>query len=427
MLERPTPSAPPPAGEELPKEIHLGRQPIMNWDHGIVAYELLFRAGAASNRADVLNPTQATAQVISHAFGELGIGGALGNNECFINLGKAMLMSDLIELLPKDRVVLEILEDVTMDAQLVARCRELRDQGFRLALDDFVYTPAYEPLLEFVEIVKVDLTLLSLDQVIDMPQRLPIGMRLLAEKVETHVEFEICLNNGYELFQGYYFARPQIISGRRNDAKRTSILRLIGLLASDAETKDLTKVFQQEPALCYNLFRLVNSVAMGAQTALTNIAEAITALGRRQLQRWLQLLLLAEAAGMSGQNPILNTAANRGRLMDTLARHLDIGDIRLHDMAFTTGLFSLLDAMLETTMVEALDEVNIHGDTRAALLHRAGRLGLLLRLCEALETADFVVAEILSQELGIESMALARMQVEAMRWSTSLGQAIAAQ
>lgn len=403
-------------------EIRLGRQPIMDRQHRVVAYELLFRA---TGDGLPVSATQATAQVISHAFGDLGIGGALGESECYINLGKALLLSDLIELLPKERVVLEILEDVVPDAQLAARCRELRELGFRLALDDFVYAPEYEVLFDYVDIIKVDLLNQDLDAVVAMRRRLPGSLKLLAEKVENHMDYEICLNNGYELFQGFYFARPHVLRGRRHDPRRESILRLIGLLASDAETSDLARVFKQEAALCYKLVRLVNSVGIGARGPIGGITEAITLLGRKQLQRWLQILLFAETAGMRDHNPILETAAQRGKLMDGLARRLRPEAGEFHDLAFMTGLFSLLDALLELSLADALDDVRIQGEARRAILRREGPLGLALRLCEALEAGEFNLAGSLAEQLGIRDGELAPLQVAAMRWSGDLGRAMA--
>lgn len=418
MNPRPKPSS--AAGQ-----IHLGRQPILDRAQRVVAYELLFRSGREHNQADVTNTTQATAEVISHAFSDLGIGSILGNSECFINLGKGLLMSELVELLPKARVVLEILEDVVPDAALVARCRQLRDQGFRLALDDYAQAPQFAPLLDVVDLVKVDLMSLDLDRVVDMRRQLPEHIRILAEKVESHMDFEICLNNGYDLFQGYFFARPHIVSARRNDPKRSSILRLIGLLAADAETEDLVRVFKQEATLCYKLFGLVNAVGNSGPVQINGITDAITHLGRRQLQRWLQILLFAQATGMDPGNPVLQTAAQRGKLLDGLARHTAPQDRAFQDRAFMTGLFSLLDVLLEMNADEALNMLHIHGEARAAILHREGNLGEALRLCEALEQGDFLVVKALVDAMGIDGQEMIRLQVASMRWADTLGQGLA--
>lgn len=205
----------------------------------------------------------------------------------------------MLEILPTDKIVLEVLETVEVTPQIVARCTELKARGFTLALDDFVnYEDKWKPLLDLIEIVKVDLPPLSQEQLVKVTAQLKRWpLTLLAEKVDSREQADFCHKLGYHLFQGYYFAKPAIIAGKKLGHSQLAMIRLLGLVMDDAETMQLEAVFKHEPGLAVNLLRLTNSVATGVRTKVTSLRHAITVLGRRQLQRWLQLLLYTNPTG----------------------------------------------------------------------------------------------------------------------------------
>ncbi|MDO9244014.1 MAG: EAL domain-containing protein, partial [Rhodocyclaceae bacterium] len=233
------------------EEIFIGRQPILDRSQQLVAYELLFRSGSKHNSANIEDNLGATASVINHAFAELGIEQALGPYKGFINCDESLLLSDMIEILPADKIVLEVLETVEVTPQIIERCSGLKARGFTLALDDFVhFEDKWKPLLGLIEIVKVDLNALSQEQlgtVTDALKRWPLT--LLAEKVESREQAEHCHQLGYHLFQGYYFAKPAIIAGKKLGHSQLTLMRLLGLVLEDAETPMLEGVFKQEPGL----------------------------------------------------------------------------------------------------------------------------------------------------------------------------------
>jgi EAL and modified HD-GYP domain-containing signal transduction protein len=195
-------------------EIFVARQPVLDRERNLIAYELLFRSSEGNAETASASAQAATAGVVSRAFGDVGIDTVVGGAKAFINVDGASLMSDLIERLPADRVVIELLETISVDRSIVRRCRDLRAKGYRLALDDFMrYGPEYEPLLDLVDIVKVDV--LSLDQasLSELVALLkPWRRTLLAEKVESLQHARDCLALGFELFQGYYFGRPALVA-----------------------------------------------------------------------------------------------------------------------------------------------------------------------------------------------------------------------
>ncbi len=400
-------------------EVFIGCQPILDRRQQLLAYELLFRS-SETNCALVQDNLQATAQVIVTAFSEVGIGSALGHSRCFINVDECLLLSDLVELLPADRVTLELLESVPPSQVVVDRCRELRQRGFRFALDDFIYHPSHKPLIDVVDLIKLDLGQLKnakLAQAVDQLKCRPLI--LLAEKVESHRAFAQCLALGFGLFQGYYFARPHLLVSKRIDPAMASILTALKLLAHEAETDCLEQTLKRDPILCASLLRLVNSVGVGRHAHPTSIRQAITVLGRRQLQRWLQLLLYAKPGSEFVASPLLSLAATRGKWMELLFSILSDGEDTFTDLAFMTGIFSLLDALFDVAMEDVVFSLDLTGELKAALLVRDGVLGAVLSLVERWEYGDFEQAAELAVPLQLTGVQMAQTQAEALRWSSN--------
>jgi c-di-GMP-related signal transduction protein len=398
------------------QELFLGRQPILDRSQSIAAYELLFRSGhfeGATFEDDVF----ASTTVINHAFTELGVEAVLGKHPGFINLSAALLMSDVIELLPRGKVVLEILETVKVSDALINRCSELKARGYVLALDDFVgHEREFTPLLDLVDIVKVDVHRLTPQALESVTRRLQqVNRRLLAEKVDSREQADRCLELGYELFQGYYFARPSVITGRRLSRAEDALTRLLRqLLGGEKEGTDA--VLQEHPELHDTLSQLAQLVTAG---------DAFGAPTVRRPQRWLPLLLymVSGAPGAAVPSPLLILAATRGKLMELLARALRPGDREFQERAFLTGTLSLVNALLAAPLSEILGPLPVAEDVRAALLTRDGELGALLALVEALEVSDLAVIErALDNVNGLDHGRVIGLQVEAMRWADTIAE-----
>jgi EAL and modified HD-GYP domain-containing signal transduction protein len=409
------------------EEIFIGRQPILDRQQQLFAYELLFRSGR-KNQANVHFDLAASASVISHAFGDLGIEQALGPYKGFLNCDEALLLSDNLEILPPGKIVLEILETVDITPIIVERCRELKARGFTLALDDFVnFEDKYRPLLDVVAIVKVDLMPLdaaALGRTTQALKRWPL--HLLAEKVDSREQAQHCHDLGYAYFQGYYFAKPVIIAGRKLTQSQLALLQLLGLVLDDAESTELERLLKKEPGMTMNLMRLTNSVATGVPTHVTSLRHAITVLGRRQLQRWLQLLLYTNPSGDRTPSPLLLLAATRGRLMELLTARLYPDQHETLDRAFMTGILSLMPALMGVAMEELLQGLNVVADVQRALILHEGSLGTLLELTEALEASDAIACGHLIDRLtGIDYAMVNACLTQALGWSASIAQASA--
>lgn len=406
-------------------DIFLGRQPILDRKQRVVAYELLFRVGNTSG-VTVIDDMQATASVIHHAFSEMGIQAVLGTQLGFINISAEMLLSDMVELLPKARVVLELLETIKVDDAVIERCRALKQQGFTLALDDFMFNERHRPLLALVDIVKVDLLQRSQDELrsaVEQLRQWPV--KLLAEKVDSAEQAAYCLSLGFDLFQGYYFARPSVLTAKRAGPSQLALIQLLGLVLKDADTQHIEMVFKQHPNLTYNLMRLVNSVASGVHCSITSVAQAIMVLGRTQLQRWLQLLLFTLQSDSPYPSPLLLLAATRGKMMELLSAKQQ-RNAEYCDEAFMAGILSLIDSLIDKPLADIVSELNLGKRLAGALLHREGELGALLQLVECVEQADLNQAQVLLAQTETLSLSdLTAAEIEAMSWTNQVAEAAA--
>jgi EAL and modified HD-GYP domain-containing signal transduction protein len=369
-------------------EFFLARQPILGRDQKLVAFELLFRAAPEHEDAQLTDYAAATAAVISHA-SQLGMKQVVGEQTAFVNVDEVVLMSDFVRFLPPDQVILEILETVRPTAALLARIRELKELGFKFALDDVIgHSEQVSKLRNLVDVIKIDLQGVSRDELVDLVRTLRgPHQKLLAEKVETIEEFQLCLELGFEFFQGYYFARPAILSGRKITPSELVLLRLLDLIHAHADNDAIEAAVKRDALLSLNLLRLVNGHLEGTGTPrVESIAQALAQLGRSQLERWVQILLYSGPEGHVELNsPLLQMATTRGRLLELMTLTLRPGDVAAANTAFTVGIMSLMDALFGVPMREILDKVDLSRDVRAALLERDGDYGAMLSIAESLE------------------------------------------
>ena len=409
-------------------QLFLGRQPILGREQQLFAYELFFRDGliATDNRAEILDPTHATATVIANAFAELSNNDVLGPYRAFINVGLDILFGDLIEALPQHLVALEILESVKPTPEVLARCQQLHDLGFMLAVDDVIeVNESSRPLLALADIIKVDIQNMEADRLRAVVEQLkPFGKKLLAEKVETAEQLSLCQSLGFDLFQGYFFAKPTLIVGKKLNPSQLVLVRLLGLVFEDADTTAIEAAFKTEPGLTVNMLRLTNSVACGLSINITSLRHAITILGRRQLQRWLQLLIFTTPkGGTQGVNPLLQLAATRGRVMELLAERVVPRNREFADHSFMVGIMSLMPTLLGIQMADILGQLPVALRVKQALMDYAGQHGLMLRLVEATEQSDpGALEEPLSHLSAINADFLGACLTQGLAWANGLWQ-----
>jgi EAL and modified HD-GYP domain-containing signal transduction protein len=404
-------------------EIYLARQPILDREERLVAYELLFRGGHIEH-AEVTEDLHASSTVVHNTLTGMGIESVLGRARGFVNVDAAFLLSDFVDLLEPERIVLEILESVRPTDEVIARMVELRAHGFQLALDDFVgFVPGVERQLANVDIVKIDLLRIEPVNLPEIVRRLKFRpVKLLAEKVESREQFSRTRDMGFDLFQGYHFARPQLLTARQHPhPDKMRLLRLLALIMGDADVNRLEAEFKRHPMLTYNLLRMVNSAAMGLRRRIDSLRHALVLIGRRSLQSWMQLTLYTSGSRTGGPTPLLQMAAVRGKLMESLMRCDPLAHQADFDAAFLTGILSLLDALLEMPHEAILGELFVDDKVKQALIGRTGRLGQLLSLAELVELDDPIALErALSQLPSVDPAALMRVQLEAFAWANAV-------
>jgi len=399
----------------------IGRQPILDREERVWGYELLFRSPDDSGMPDA---TRATADVILGTLSGMGLETLLAGKRGFVNVGRELLHSDALLLLPPQWMVIELLESIEPDESLLARCRALRGAGFALALDDHRYDARFEPIYPWVDLVKVDLTLLP-------PQELAAEVRqlqawqpqLVAEKVETAEQFRTCHDLGFDYFQGYHFARPALVERKKLPEGGSAMLRLMGLLQEDADTAKVEAAFRQSPGLTYRLLVLVNSVAVGSRERIRSVRQAITLLGRRQLRRWVQLALFSADSPHGLDDPLLDAAAVRASFLEELCRlHPRLrGAADAPELGFLVGILSLLGAVYAVDMEEVVGQLRLADAAAAALLHREGTLGELLLLAERLERQELGPAFEQLGAMGISRARALEAQASAFAWRGPTG------
>lgn len=425
---RPAEGAPDAAAQPQAAQpfVYLGRQPIIDRHGALNAYELLFRGGA-HNRADIDDDKLATAQVMTRTIGQLGVPAVLGRHYGYVNISRELLFDDIVHLLPPSRFVLEVLEHVKFDAAVLERLAQLRRAGYRIAFDDV--SALDENLLRALpcaDIVKVDLMQTPRAALPELVRALAAhGKTLIAEKVETSEDFELASSLGFELFQGYFFARPQVLRAPRVRASRLALVRLLALVAHDVGTAELERELRSHPGVVVQLLRLVNSSAYAPGRPISSLREAVLAAGTRQIARWAQLLLYASGRDLPwGSDPLVQLAGTRSHFMELAARSLNPHNPDFADAAFMTGIFSLVHVLVGSTPAHTLDGLGLAREISAAVDGNRGELGTLLRIAMAAERGDHDGAQQLAHEAGgifdgLTPMVLAELNLWAGAWFTA--------
>jgi EAL and modified HD-GYP domain-containing signal transduction protein len=410
------------------QDIYLARQPIVDVGQNLVGYELLFRS-APIDTADHDDSVLATSTVIANVFGEMGLGEVIGNVDGYLNVDGEFLFSDLVESLPPERIVLELLEKRALDQPAEQRCRELRKRGYRIALDGFVGNlDERDSLLPEVDMVKIDFQAIDpllVPMIVSMVRKHKV--RIVAEKVETPAQFEQARKLGIDLFQGFHFARPELLSAKRAKPAKLALLRMLALAMGDAEVREIEEEFKRHPNLAVNLLRLVNSAAAGLRQPVSSLRHALVMMGRKQLRVWLQLMLYTADRGSGGNaSPLLQLAAVRGKLMEIMVSRRSVNAPDGPELAFITGILSLMDVLLEMPHAEILKEMPLPSPVASALVQREGEYAELLTLAEGLERDDRAAVARSLKRLGhIEPAQIAGMQREAFLWAHELTAAAA--
>lgn len=397
----------------------LARQPIVDSHHRLYGYELLFRHSEHAQSAQIKDGVDAGIQVIANALCDMGTEWLLKGKLAFINMDASMLLSAFTGLLPPDKVIIDILDSVEANPDLLRRLEELKGAGFRFALDNYHGQPHADALLPFASYIKLDVLHRGESEIAEAIRKVrAYPVILVAEKVETIEQYQRCVKAGFDYFQGYYFAHPETLAAKVINPAQATVLQLMDKVRSDASLQEIELLFKKDVALTFKLLRYINSAGFGLSCEVQSIRHAVAILGMKPLYRWLTLLL-ATASGGPTSSVLTRTAIIRGRLCELLGKYnLTKSD---QENLFITGVFSLLEAMMETPMDTILERLVLPESIYDALLTRGGMYGPILALAEACESNDRQRLEDLTFALMLTPEQVTEAHLQAIAWAEQLG------
>jgi len=376
-------------GESL--DLLLARQPVFNKSQDVVAYLLLYR-NDDEQAPKTINDHLATSSVILNTYASICEDGEVRSLPCYIKLTDQTLMADNFPDLPKESFILEILGHSKITPEFVERVRVLNQQGYRIALSDYRPHPKYEPLLNLIHILKIDIQKTGIDQLPEIVKDLrPYHLELLADKVETQNEFRKCHELGFALFQGYFLSKPEPVKGKKLGSSKVLLLQMmVELQSPQATAQSVEQLVINDPLLTYRILRVVNSAAFSLQREIESLSHAISLLGFEQIRKWVSLFLVTDT--QEKPEELTRSMLVRGRMCELLAEMLG-RDQPINN--FITGLFSKLDVLLDMEMPELLEQVPLQAEVKAALLTNEGQLGQILDQVCHYERGDFEDLELL--------------------------------
>lgn len=394
---------------------YAARQPILDRNKQLFGYELLFRDGV-ENAFPNIDGDEATSKMIEGSQFAFGLDDFLGDKPGFINFTLETLEKKYPSMLPKEQVVVEILETIQPGKRLLAECQELKEQGYTLALDDYIHKNVWRHFYPYIDIIKIDFRSTSKEQIEEIKLALTHfpHIKLLAEKVETNEEFQQAMSQGFSYFQGYFFSRPEMMQTR---ALSPSQLALAELLYETSKAEfDLVRiadVFKRDVTLSYKLLRYSNSTIFKRRAEIETIKHALVVLGQVELKKFLSLLFTAQ---ISTDKPaeLMRLAMTRANFAESLA---SIGQQVDLEKAFLTGMMSLMDAILDEPIESVMEKLPLASEIKEALIQNTGVLARYIELIKCYETANWQLAAALTNTLKLDVDKVPDAYHHAVQWA----------
>lgn len=394
---------------------YAARQPILDRNKELFGYELLFRDGV-DNAFPNIDGDEATSKMIEGSQFAFGLDDFLGDKPGFINFTLETLIKKYPSMLPKEQVVVEILETIQPGKRLLAECQELKEQGYTLALDDYEHRNVWRHFYPYIDIIKIDFRSTDYQQIEEIKQAIAAfpHIKLLAEKVETNAEFQQALEQGFSYFQGYFFSRPEMMQTRALSPSQMALAELLYETSkADMDLARITEVFKRDLTLSYKLLRYSNSAIFKRRSEIETIKHALVVLGQAELKKFLSLLFTAQ---ISSDKPaeLMRLAMTRANFAEGLA---SIGrDITL-EKAFLTGMMSLMDAILDEPIESVMEKLPLANDIKDALIHKTGILAEYLKLIQCYEVADWQKANEIITLLKLDASRIPDAYHQAVQWA----------
>jgi EAL and modified HD-GYP domain-containing signal transduction protein len=402
--------------------IYIATQPIFDSHMNVVAYEILYR-NSEENVYSATNADVASSSVVVNTFNTIGIEELTGGRPAFINFTRKLILDEVASIFPNDKLVIEIIEDVEIDEEVIAKVQELKDQGYQICLDNFEVGERYERLIPLANYVKVDFYSHSPEEIKQIIDYIDGRAQILAVKVETMEEFEDAVNQEFDFFQGYFFSKPIMHTSKDIAPFKLNYLQLIKKV-NEAEINfdDVSDIISRDTTLSYKLLMLVNSVTFSMRREITNIRQAVVVLGQQGLKKWITLLALK---GMSEDKPLelVRLSLIRAKFAEELAK---IYAPKNEGEYFLLGLLSAIDAMMDRPMEEVLESINIADDMKLALVKKEGPYADLLKVIFAYEIADEELLTEKIEELNISRDKVFEFYLGSCHWYNEIMESIKA-
>lgn len=397
---------------------YIARQPILNLNKETVAFELLFRDGE-SNSYPGISPEKATSKLIVENQLTLGIEEITGDIPAFINFHDDAIIQQAPAFLDPKRIVVEILEDVNISDKLLSACDSLKTKGYTLALDDYDFDPKWDVFLPYVDIIKVDVIEVGLSNISQsLPRLQNEKIEWLAEKVETIEEFEQLKSLGFTLFQGYFFAKPEMLKKKTILSSKQHIFDLMEHAGSaEFDFEAISEIFKRDVGLTYKLLRFINSPGYGPSREITSLKHALIYIGDLELKKFIALLVLADL-NEGKPNEIMRSSLIRAKFCEL------ISDIHIKGenppIGFLAGMLSHIDGVLDQSIAELMDILPIHTEIKQALIEKDNYLANYLKLFMAIEQGDWQNAVALADKLDLKEEEFLNAYQESISWSDTI-------
>lgn len=397
-------------------EVFIARQPIFDKKLNVIAYELLYRNGN-NNYYDFPNGDKATTELISNSLLTIGLDIITNGKKGFINFTENLLQNETALLLPKNKICIEILENVYPSKDIINACIKLKKLGYILALDDFVLKPQYLPFLDLVDIIKVDFKISSVKERKNIINIIGSNkIKFLAEKVETQEEFHEALDSGYSYFQGYFFSKPAVLSAQDVPPMKLNQIRMLKELNQpDIDFNEIENIIKMDVSLSYKLLKFINSADLGLKTEIHSIKHALVILGKEEIIKWISLIALKNLGADCPEELMINSVI-RAKFAESIALSTDLKD-RASD-AFLMGLFSNIDALMNRPLSEILKDIALPEDIKEALLGTHNKFRQIYDLLIAYEHGNWVKSKCYAAMVFPHGSNIPEMYIKSLKWSS---------
>lgn len=397
-------------------DIFVARQPIFNRKNEVVAYELLFRNGQ-NNFYNNANGDEATLKVIANTFYTFDFKDITDNKKAFINFTEELIKKEIATILPKEYVVIEILENIEPNDEIVDACKRLKKRGFILALDDFVFHTKYIKLIEIADIIKIDFRITTggeRKKVFEL-KKINNKIKFLAEKVENKDEYDEALKLGYSYFQGYYFSKPIVLSRKNIPTNKDTAIKILKLInKDDFDFNKLEELIIKDLGLSYKIIKLINSSAYCLKNEVRSIRYAIALLGRKEIIKWLYVVLLNDLKE-NNTDELIKVSLQRAKLCELICNMSEYKN-NVYS-AYMVGLFSVMDAILNCSIEVILKELYIDDEIKEGLIEKDNFLNKILKLAINYEKGQWENVEFYTKEIGVNDNKLAEAYIDAIKWA----------